>query len=188
MLIGLSFGSKKMIVFQILRRESLSRKIWNRKPHKEGQQIVKDQIQRTIVTDKLKDILRRDRSHLNFSLSLDEEEELEIVAYLFLWLCRFIFPSRDDYLRARTFKTTSRMATKSTYSLVPPILASIYRGLTKTSNCVTGHDIGLIKYAFLGHFLYAWAATYLLQGIYSNIDNSIGHLIIRRYAGTLNDL
>ncbi|KAL2487068.1 PMD domain-containing protein [Abeliophyllum distichum] len=80
------------------------------------------------------------------------------------------------------------MAAKSTYSLVPPILASIYRGLIETSNCMAGHDIGSIKYAFPGHFLYAWAATYFLRGIYSNIDKSIGRPIIRRYAGTLNDL
>ncbi|KAL2531935.1 PMD domain-containing protein [Abeliophyllum distichum] len=51
-----------------------------------------------------------------------------------------------------------------------------------------GHDIGSIKYAFPGHFLYAWAATYFLREIYSNIDKSIGRPIIRRYAGTLNDL
>ncbi|KAL2461661.1 hypothetical protein Adt_45081 [Abeliophyllum distichum] len=53
---------------------------------------------------------------------------------------------------------------------------------------MAGHDIGSIKYAFPGHFLYAWAATYFLRGIYSNIDKSIGRPIIRRYAGTLNDL
>ncbi|KAL2470503.1 hypothetical protein Adt_38639 [Abeliophyllum distichum] len=80
------------------------------------------------------------------------------------------------------------MAAKSTYSLVPPILASIYRGLTETSNCMAGHDIRSIKYVFSGHFLYAWATTYFLRGVYSNIDKSIGRLIIRRYAGTLNDL
>ncbi|KAL2532103.1 PMD domain-containing protein [Abeliophyllum distichum] len=130
------------------------------KPRKEGQRIVKDRIRRPVVTDRPKEILRRDMSHWNSSLSVDEEEELEIAAYLSLWLCRFIFPSRDDYLRVGTFKTASRMAAKSTYSLVPPILDSIYRGLTETSNCMVGHDIGSIKYAFPGHFLYAWAATY----------------------------
>ncbi|KAL2461870.1 PMD domain-containing protein [Abeliophyllum distichum] len=106
------------------------------KPHKEGQRIVKDKIRRPIVIDKPKDILRRDMSHLNSSLFVDEEEELEITVYLSLWLCRFIFPSRDDYLRVRTFKTASRMVAKSTYSLVLPILASIYRGHTEISNCV----------------------------------------------------
>ncbi|KAL2532075.1 PMD domain-containing protein [Abeliophyllum distichum] len=127
-------------------------------------------------------------SHWNTSLSVDEEEELEIAVYLSLWLCRFIFPSRDDYLRVGTFKTASRMAAKSTYSLVLPILASIYRGLTEASNCMAGHNIGSNKYAFPGHFLYAWVATYFLRGIYSNIDKSIGRPINRRYAGTLNDL
>ncbi|KAL2471151.1 Uncharacterized protein Adt_39287 [Abeliophyllum distichum] len=80
------------------------------------------------------------------------------------------------------------MAAKSTYSLVPPILASIYRGLTETSNCMAGHDIRSIKFTFPGHFLYAWAATCFLQGIYSNVDKSIVRPIIRRYARTLNDL
>ncbi|KAL2518077.1 Aminotransferase-like [Abeliophyllum distichum] len=158
------------------------------KPRKEGQRTVKDRIWRPVVTDRPKETLCRDRSHWNSSLSVDEEEELEIAAYLSLWLCRFVFPSRDDYLRVGTFKTASRMAAKSTYSLVPPILASIYRGLIETSNCMAGYDIGSIKYAFPGHFLYAWAATYFLRGIYSNIDKSIGRPIIRRYAGTLNDL
>ncbi|KAL2519685.1 PMD domain-containing protein [Abeliophyllum distichum] len=158
------------------------------KLRKEGQRTVKDRIRRPVVTDRPKETLCRDRSHWNSSLSVDEEEEVEIAAYLSLWLCRFIFPSRDDYLRVGTFKTASRMAAKSTYSLVPPILASIYRGLTETSNCMAGHDIGSIKYAFPGHFLYAWAATYFLRGNYSNIDKSIGCPIIRRYAGTLNDL
>ncbi|KAL2532879.1 Uncharacterized protein Adt_06230 [Abeliophyllum distichum] len=111
------------------------------KPHKEGQRIVKDRIRRPVVTDKPKYILRRYKSHWNSSLSVDEEEELEIADYLSLWLCRFIFPFRDDYLRVKTFKTASRMVAKSTYSLVPLILASIYRGLIETSNCVAGHDI-----------------------------------------------
>ncbi|KAL2497193.1 PMD domain-containing protein [Abeliophyllum distichum] len=164
------------------------KKAMESKPRKEGQRTVKDRIRRPVVTDRPKETLCRDRSHWNSYLSVDEEEELEIAAYLSLWLCHFIFPSSDDYLRVGTFKTASRMAAKSTYSLVPPILASIYRGLTETSNCMAGHDIGSIKYAFPGHFLYTWAATYFLRGIYSNIDKSIGRPIIRRYAGTLNDL
>ncbi|KAL2532529.1 Aminotransferase-like [Abeliophyllum distichum] len=170
------------------RKSKPFKKAMESKPRKEGQRTVKDRIRRPVVTDRPKETLCRDRSHWNSFFSVDEEEELEIVAYLSLWLCRFIFPSRDDYLRVGTFKTASRMAAKSTYSLVPPILASIYRGLTETSNCMAGHDIGSIKYAFPGHFLYAWAATYFLRGIYSNIDKSIGRPIIRRYAGTLNDL
>ncbi|KAL2526188.1 PMD domain-containing protein [Abeliophyllum distichum] len=144
------------------RKSKPFKKAMESKPRKEGQRIVKDRIRRPVVTDRPKEILRRDRSHWNSSLSVDEEEELEIAAYLSLWLCRFIFPSRDDYLRVGTFKTASRMAAKSIYNLVPPILANIYRGLTETSNCMAGHDIGSIKYAFSGHFL--------------------------RYAGTLNDL
>ncbi|KAL2465868.1 Aminotransferase-like [Abeliophyllum distichum] len=170
------------------RKSKPFKKAMESKPRKEGQRTIKDRIRRPVVTYRRKETLCRDRSHWNSSLSVDEEEELEIAAYLSLWLCRFIFPSRDDYLRVGTFKTASRMAAKSTYSLVPPILASIYRGLTETSNCMAGHDIGSIKYAFPGHFLYAWAATYFLRGIYSNIDKSIGRPIIRRYVGTLNDL
>ncbi|KAL2491997.1 PMD domain-containing protein [Abeliophyllum distichum] len=99
-------------------------------PRKEGQRTVKDRIRRPVVTERPKETLCRDRSHWNSSLSVDKEEEFEIAAYLSLWLCRFIFPSRDDYLKVGTFKTASRMAAKSAYSLVPPILASIYRGLT----------------------------------------------------------
>ncbi|KAL2498373.1 PMD domain-containing protein [Abeliophyllum distichum] len=168
------------------RKSKPFKKAMESKPRKEGQRTVKDRIRRPVVTDRPKETLCRDKSNWNSSLSVDEEEELEIAAYLSLWLCRFIFPSRDDYLG--TFKIASRMAAKSTYSLVPPILASIYRGLTETSNCIASHDIGSIKYAFPGHFLYAWVATYFLRGIYSNIDKSIGRPIIRRYAGTLNDL
>ncbi|KAL2519667.1 PMD domain-containing protein [Abeliophyllum distichum] len=112
------------------RKSKPFKKAMESKPRKEGQRTVKDRIRRPVVTDRPKETLCRDRSHWNSSLSVDEEEELEIAAYLSLWLCRFIFPSRDDYLRVETFKTASRMVAKSTYSLVPHILASIYRGLT----------------------------------------------------------
>ncbi|KAL2465753.1 Uncharacterized protein Adt_41604 [Abeliophyllum distichum] len=79
------------------RKSKPFKKVMESKPLKEGQLIVKDRIRRPVVTDRSKEILRRDRSHWNSSLSVDEKEELEIEAYLFLWLCRFIFPYRDDY-------------------------------------------------------------------------------------------
>ncbi|KAL2531538.1 PMD domain-containing protein [Abeliophyllum distichum] len=89
--IGLSFGSKKMIVFPNPRKSKPFKKAMESKPRKEGQRTVKDRIRRPVVTDRPKETLCRDRSHWNSYLSVDEEEELEIAAYLSLWLCRFIF-------------------------------------------------------------------------------------------------
>ncbi|KAL2518213.1 PMD domain-containing protein [Abeliophyllum distichum] len=100
------------------RKSKPFKKAMESKPRKEGQRTVKDRIRRPVVTDRPKETLCRDRSHWNSSLSVDEEEELEIAAYLSLWLCRFIFPSRDDYLRVGTFKTASRMAAQCELSFI----------------------------------------------------------------------
>ncbi|GKV21558.1 hypothetical protein SLEP1_g31528 [Rubroshorea leprosula] len=41
----------------------------------------------------------------------------------------FVFPDGEEFVRVRTFKAAAQMAIDVTYSLVPPILACIYRGL-----------------------------------------------------------
>ncbi|KAL2457323.1 hypothetical protein Adt_46415 [Abeliophyllum distichum] len=86
------------------RKSKPFKKAMELKPHKEGQRIVKDRIRRLVVTDKPKYILRRDKSHWNSSLSVDEEEELEIADYISLWLCRFIFLLETTILESRLSK------------------------------------------------------------------------------------
>ncbi|KAL2471507.1 dihydroxy-1 [Abeliophyllum distichum] len=70
-LIGLSFEDDYV---PNLRKNKPFKEVMESKPHKEGQRIVKDRIQRPIVTDKPKEILHRDKSYWNSSLSIDEEE------------------------------------------------------------------------------------------------------------------
>ena len=41
---------------------------------------------------------------LDLDLDVTTHEDLEIVAYLALWLCRFVFPSSDDVIRTTIFK------------------------------------------------------------------------------------
>ncbi|XP_022890976.1 uncharacterized protein LOC111406031 isoform X1 [Olea europaea var. sylvestris] len=161
----------------------------NLNPFKRRHQRTSKEIRRLVVADKPRDITRRDRRQCgNFpvSLSMEEEEELEIAAYLSLWLYHFVLPFGDESIRGGTFKASSKMAGGYTYSLVPPILASIYSGLTRTSNYQANLDLGSISHSFPGHFLYTWAVTYFVRDVYAHVDKSYSHHIIQRYAGTLN--
>lgn len=161
----------------------------NLNPFKRRNQRVSKEIWRLVVVDKPRYITRRDRrqwSNLPVSLSVEEEEELEIATYLSLLFCRFVLPSGDKSMRVGTFKASSRMAGRYTYSLVPPLLASIYSGFTRISNYQTNPDLGSISHSFPGHSLYTWASTYFVQCIYAHVDKSYSRPIIRRYAGTLN--
>ncbi|XP_038701637.1 uncharacterized protein LOC119998390 [Tripterygium wilfordii] len=122
---------------------------------------------------------------LDLELSTTKIDELEIAAYLSIWLCRFVLPSGDDHLRPATFKVASRMAAGVRYSLVPPILASIYKGLTQTFSSER-KDLGRITQSFPGHFLYGWVALHFPRGIFDIIDTSFGRPTLRRYSGILN--
>lgn len=109
-----------------------------------------------VVVDKPRYISCRDRSdwsNLSISSSMEGEEGIEIVAYFFLWLCRFVLPYRDKCIKVETLKASSKMADKYLLaSLVPPILASIYKGLTRMLKHPSSQDLDSIHINFLDTF------------------------------------
>lgn len=126
-------------------------------------------------------------SAIGINLTSAEEDEVEVAAYLSLWLCCYVLPSGDNLLSPGTFKAASIMARDKIYSLAPPVLACIYDGLTQTSLAYNGRrELGKISQHFPAHFLHAWVATYLARGVYTSINNKWMRPIICRYAGINN--
>ncbi|XP_074288215.1 uncharacterized protein LOC141613382 [Silene latifolia] len=75
-----------------------------------------------------------------------------------LWLCNFVLPESEDRLiRPETFEVASLVARGEVFSLAPPVLASIYRGLNMIS---TSPKPGYSGSVFPAHYLYSWLAHY----------------------------
>lgn len=90
------------------------------------------------------------------------KQEVHLATFLSCWLCIFVFPGRKgSYIRPRTFKIASRMARGDVFSLVVPVLASIYNGLNQISSSV---DPGRSDVVFPIHYVYAWLGEYF--GVY----------------------
>ncbi|GKU96287.1 hypothetical protein SLEP1_g9535 [Rubroshorea leprosula] len=75
---------------------------------------------------------------LDVTLEVNDREKLLVAAYLCVWLGRFVFPDGEEFVRVGTFKAAAQMAIGVTYSLVPPILACIYRGLGQLTKVPKG--------------------------------------------------
>ncbi|RXH92772.1 hypothetical protein DVH24_042546 [Malus domestica] len=57
-------------------------------------------------------------------------EESYLVAFLFYWLCKFVFPKNDiKFICLGVFKVASKMAASESFSLASPFLTNIYDGL-----------------------------------------------------------
>ncbi|KAA0060431.1 hypothetical protein E5676_scaffold119G00140 [Cucumis melo var. makuwa] len=89
----------------------------------------------------------------------DLKDETYLVAFLSCWLCLFVFPQKESFLRSRVFMAASLMATGAIYSLAVPVLANIYHGLsliTKASNL-----IGRMDFHFPMHYVHGWGSSAL---------------------------
>ncbi|MCD7456953.1 hypothetical protein HAX54_033689 [Datura stramonium] len=63
-----------------------------------------------------------------------KKEETYLAIFSLCWLCAFVLPSEEgDFIQPKTFKIATMMATKQKISLVVPVLARIYSGLSKIS-------------------------------------------------------
>ena len=62
--------------------------------------------------------------------------------FLFCWLCVFVFPNKQIFLRSGVFKVASLMAEGYIFSLVIPVLANIYSGLHQVHDSTSslGHS------------------------------------------------
>ncbi|KAF8404495.1 hypothetical protein HHK36_009380 [Tetracentron sinense] len=123
---------------------------------------------------------------LNFPIDMQTEDEAIVAAYLSLWLCRFVFPySGSDMLRPGTFKAAVLMASGTTFSLVPPLLACLYRGLSNTYwGLKKEKEVGFSTSFFPLHYLYGWVGLHFPRGIFANIDTSVPYL--SRVSGICN--
>ncbi|KAJ8420231.1 LOW QUALITY PROTEIN: hypothetical protein Cgig2_021587 [Carnegiea gigantea] len=88
-------------------------------------------------------------------VAIGQRTETFFAAFLFCWLCIFIFPVRDaGCIRPDTFNVASFMALGPGYCLHTATLASVYKGLNKISRSSCPEVGGY----FPAHFLYAWLA------------------------------
>ena len=93
-----------------------------------------------------------------FEVPDDRRGNTYLAAFLSCWLCTFaLLEDEKGFICPGTFEVASNMAAGCTFSLVVPVLASIYQGLsgifsaTKPSNSMS---------LFPAHYLYSWLACY----------------------------
>ena len=85
-------------------------------------------------------------------------KETYLAAFLACWLCKFIFPwGCVNLILPGVFKIASKMAQGETFSLVVPVLASIYNGLNEI---VCSSKPGTNASIFHIHYLYGWLGEY----------------------------
>ncbi|KAA0047860.1 hypothetical protein E6C27_scaffold133G001260 [Cucumis melo var. makuwa] len=86
------------------------------------------------------------------------KDETYLVVFLSCWLCLFVFPHEESFLRPGVFMAASLMAAGTIYSPTVLVLANIYHGLgliTKASN-----PIGRMNFHFPMHYVHGWLAHY----------------------------
>ncbi|GAA0160365.1 hypothetical protein LIER_16937 [Lithospermum erythrorhizon] len=92
-------------------------------------------------------------------VSVDLEEEIYCAPFLACWLCVFLFPTEPlDLIHVSVFKMASFMANGSRVSLVPLVLACIYRSLSQIS---LSDNPFVAPGCFPAHYLFGWLRSYL---------------------------
>ncbi|GAA0173709.1 hypothetical protein LIER_27271 [Lithospermum erythrorhizon] len=90
----------------------------------------------------------------------DLEEEFYCVAFLSCWLCVFVFPAEPlGFIRASVFMMASIMAKGWRVSLVPPVLACIYRANNRPDGPSMMRYHGRGRGTVLHSCLVSWKAT-----------------------------
>ncbi|KAM2080378.1 hypothetical protein ACFX1T_034149 [Malus domestica] len=81
------------------------------------------------------------RAFKDLGIASEHVEKSYLAAFLACWLCKFVFPTGDvDLVRPGVFKVASKMAAGESFSLVIPVLANIYNGLSIVSNSASTED------------------------------------------------
>ncbi|KAM1606964.1 hypothetical protein ACFX1Z_027601 [Malus domestica] len=85
-------------------------------------------------------------------------EESYLAVFLACCLCKFVFPTGDvNLVRSGVFKVASKTAAGESFSLVIPVLANIYNGLSIVSNSANIEDrAAVLPY----HYMYDWLGEY----------------------------
>ncbi|GKV41404.1 hypothetical protein SLEP1_g48946 [Rubroshorea leprosula] len=123
---------------------------------------------------------------LDVTLEVNDREKLLIAAYLCVWLGRFVFPDGEEFVRVGTFKAAAQMAIGVTYSLVPPILACIYRGLGQLTKVLDGSWVHATETPpFPGHYLYAWIGLHFPHKTFA-ARYEASQPMVRQFRGILN--
>ncbi|GKV35503.1 hypothetical protein SLEP1_g43761 [Rubroshorea leprosula] len=123
---------------------------------------------------------------LDVALEVNDREKLLIVAYLRVWLGRFVFPNGEEFVKVGTFKAAAQMAIGVTYSLVPPILACIYHGLGQLTKMPKGSWVHATETPpFLGHYLYAWIGLHFTDKTFAARYEAFLPMV-RQFRGILN--
>ncbi|XWS51896.1 hypothetical protein CRYUN_Cryun11dG0021100 [Craigia yunnanensis] len=66
---------------------------------------------------------------------MEEEREYENLAFLSLWLSRYVFPSQPEKIVSKqVFPVAIHLSTKTSMALAPAVLASLYKNLTLLKN------------------------------------------------------
>ena len=83
----------------------------------------------------------------------------ELVAFLALWLSRFVLPYGNDVVRPETFYMASLMAEGVRISLAPAVLGYIYHGLNQIALNPKGP--GMANPNFPAHYVLGWLGEYI---------------------------
>ncbi|KAH0764534.1 hypothetical protein KY285_000405 [Solanum tuberosum] len=95
-------------------------------------------------------------------------DETNLAAFFACWLCKFVLPNKKvNHVRASVFKVASLMAHGKKFSLVVPVLASIYRGLKEIS---TSSNLSVENIIFPIHYVYGWLGEYF--GTHHHVNRS----------------
>ncbi|XVF03911.1 hypothetical protein REPUB_Repub05bG0034400 [Reevesia pubescens] len=81
---------------------------------------------------------------INYFMEEEEESEFEHVAFLSLWLSRYVFPSLPEKIVAKqVFPVAIHLSSKTRMALAPAVLASLYKNLTLLKNQAMSYREGM---------------------------------------------
>ncbi|KAL0298438.1 UNVERIFIED_CONTAM: hypothetical protein Sradi_6503600 [Sesamum radiatum] len=106
--------------------------------------------------------LPRGKDHVEpitiLQILVDIRDETYVAAFLSYWLCSFVLPYiKAGKVRALSFKVASRMGHAECFSLVVPILTSIYQGFRNMSTSANLFESLVI---FPIYYVYGWIGRY----------------------------
>ena len=86
----------------------------------------------------------------------EKRDSTYLPAYLSCWLCGVALPEAGDPLiRSETFEMASLIASGCNFSLIVPVLASLYHGLNGIAHAAKP---SYSRSFFPSHYLYGWLA------------------------------
>jgi len=122
----------------------------------------------------------REKSALfdTFEVPNDRREITYLTTYLSCWLCTFVLTEDEKrFMRPRTFEVASNVVVGCTFSLIVPVLASIYRGLNSISSA--SKPSNSISF-FPADYVYGWLACYF--NTHYVLDNLLAGSLMAHYS------